>query len=203
MAISFVSAGTPGTGSSASMGVPTGYAAGDFFLLVVYSGLSVSTPSGWTSVVSGSSYYIFKRTATASESAVTFSGIGAQSRGVILDYRGTNGTDALGSFNSATSATATTTSLTTTLTNDYVISMFEGPNSLTSMSTPTGTTLRFSGVGGGSYFSLIIVDELQASAGATTARSSTLNTSGSWTTYALSISETATATTDGNMFLLF
>lgn len=200
MAISFVAAGSQGTGSSASMGVPAGYASGDLFILHVYSGLSVSTPSGWTLVNNSINHYTFKKVATSSESAVTFSGIGSQSRGFILAYRGAADTDVLGTRSSGSSTTATTTSLTTTKANDYVISFFAGPNSLTSMSTPSGTTLRASGVGGGTYFSLIIADELQASAGATTARSSTLNTSGSWSTYAISIYESGASTVNSGFF---
>jgi len=94
--ISYVAAGAIEANSSAiTLGVPSGYAAGDLLLIVTLTATSeaMSTPSGWESYGSCNGtgcVSIFWRVATASESSVTLSDSGSCNMGVMLCFRGVN-----------------------------------------------------------------------------------------------------------------
>ena len=189
MAISFVGAGTQSSGTSLSLGIPSGYGAGDLFLLFLAQGpgtATFSTPSGWTVVDSlyttginrsGSQYTIYKKTASASESSVSFTTTDSSTVGVILAYRNVSGIQTfVSSFSTVVVSSDASISMSTTTANEYVISAFF--NTLQSsgsyFSTPSGVTQRATALDSASLCGFFIGDELQASPGGTTSRTSTL-----------------------------
>jgi hypothetical protein len=208
MAISFVAAGTVIQGPNPTIPVPTGYAAGDLLILVLNNSAPPASITGWTLLTSNIAvpqFSIFYKTAGASESSVAITSASATSVNVMLAYRGTSGFDVTGAFANTGSATSlATATLTTTQANDYIISIY-GSGSLIASGTwtaPASTTSRVNSSTVSGKRGLLIVDELQASAGATTARTATLSLANQITSIGLSIKEPAAATVNSNFFLL-
>ena len=204
MAISFVAAGTAGTGVNPTVGVPTGYAASDLLIIFVTSTVTPTTPTGWTGIVN---YAVVPRLfacykiATASESSVTITAANSTTNAVMLAYRGASGYDVIGTGSNASSTTISTNSLTTTKANDFVISFYGGTAaSLNTWTAPASTNTRFNVSSNGTVRGLLIVDELQASAGASTSRTAT--SSASTFLSASSISIYPTVTNNGSFFFL-
>lgn len=208
MAISFVGYGTIGNGSDPTVGVPSGVQSGDLLIIAISSGGATSTPSGWTlaasQISSGPLTYVFYKTAGASESSVTLNNSSAgNATAVMVAYTNVSAYEraATPKWQGSVTSIATNT-LTTTNANDYIISIYSG-NSNTSytVTAPASTTERVNQSGTASYTMLLLVDELQASTGTTTARTATVSTTRNLNAFAIAISPSATAT--GNFFGLF
>jgi hypothetical protein len=207
MAISFVAAGSTVAGPNPTVPVPAGYAAGDLFILFVAAGI-VTTPTGWTLLAGttlGTATQIYYKGANASESSVSVSVANAATLSGMVAYRGVNTFDVqMASFNTSASATSlATSSITTTQTNDYVISYYaNGTGVNTWGSAPASTTSRVSVNSTATIRGVLLVDEVQASAGATTARTATITSSSTLSAFSFAIKETTAATVNSNFFLL-
>ena len=191
--ITFRSAGTVSTGASMSPGMPAGFAAGD--LLVVVGATKTSGGGAWT-LPPAAGYIasnvigligLWYKIADGSETtpSITVTGAGnSDSACVILAYTGVNGTPLdvqNASIATGSSTTATTTSLTTTAADDLIISVWAAAitNSITA---DANTTSRVSNT---AVRVFTVADEIQASAGASTARVGSL-TNAAWQAFAIS-----------------
>jgi hypothetical protein len=188
-----------GTGStSITMTVPSGVAVGDLLVASVNaSGTAVITaPGGWTSVVAGAGtgYYGSEqyRVATAADVAGasyvwTLGATARKATGSILSYTGVDTTTIGAAAASAgSSTTATFNGVTTAVANSRVIltgSGFNGTAAFT-FGTPTSTTsrLNFATSSTGSQVRSFSGDFLQATAGATGNKTSTISPSSAWGT---------------------
>lgn len=187
MAISFVNAGATQLGTNPVVPVPSGYAAGDLLIIFVSSGSAPTTPSGWTVLYSSGFLFAYYKTAGASESSVTLSA-GSNTCAAMCAYRGVGGIDVVGSSNSGASTSPATVSQTTTRDNDFVISIYQDTAATSATWTaPASTTSRVSSGSDGSHRGLLVVDELKATAGTTTARTATLSTTNGWSSITASI----------------
>jgi len=207
MAISFVAAGTVASGTNPTVTVPTGYAAGDL-LIIAITGTTVSTPSGWTLLSNNATApicFVYYKTASASESSVVMTSASPNTRVVMVAYRGQSGLGVTGTFKQATSGNSTiaTNSLTTTTNNDYIISFYAQVTVAQTWTAPASTNTRVNASGTSSIRGILLVDELQTSAGATTVRTATSSsTAATFTSFAFSIKEAAVSANPGNFFLL-
>jgi hypothetical protein len=181
MAISFVAAGTVVTGgTSLSVPVPAGYAKNDLLLIVLADRAVIAAPAGWTTAISTTSILVFYKFASSVETAATLSGTVTLSKAVMLAYRGVGAIEIVPTITTATGTTATTPTLTTTYANDCVLSIFDCASSPTTFTNPSGTTTRINSAATSAVKGLLIADEIKATAGVSTARSSTLNFSRAW-----------------------
>jgi hypothetical protein len=177
MAISFVAAGAVSTGISPTVAVPAGYAQGDLLIIVITTSAFPTTPTGWSAapVVNNTlpRIYTYIKFATSSESSVVISGASA-SAAVMLAYRGVAKTNALSVLNTSTATSIATNTLTTTFANEYILSLYaESSASSGTWTAPASTTSRVSSSSNASTYGLLVVDELQATAGVSTARTAT------------------------------
>ena len=170
-------------------GMPAGFAAGDLLVVVGATGASSpwsSPPAGYTASNAITSIGLWYKIATGSETTPTVECGGAASPAsacVILAYTGVNGTPLdvqNASIATGSSPTATTTSLTTTAADDLIISVWATPSNV--ITADANTTSRVSNT---TQRSFTVADEIQASAGASTARVGSL-TSSSWQAFAIS-----------------
>jgi hypothetical protein len=194
MAISFVGAGTVQTGANSTVDVPAGVAAGDALLIVTSGTATPTTPTNWTSIFSnGSGRYlnVFLKIATASESSVTLTQSGTSSKAVMLAYRGTSYFDVVGTLATGTSILPATNSLTTRFSNDYVVSFYAVSTNTTpsTWTAPASTTSRVNSGNSTTVTGMLIVDEAQAAAGASTSRVATISSSTAWSSVAISFKE--------------
>lgn len=194
MAISFVGAGTVASGANPTVDVPAGIAAGDALLIVTSGTATPTTPTNWTFIYaqgSGRFITVFLKIATASESSVALTQVGTSSKAVMIAYRGTSYFDVVGGTSTGTSTSPATTSLTTRFANDYVVSFYATQSNATpsTWTAPASTTSRVNSGNSASINGMLIVDELQAAAGASTARTATLSSSTAWGSVAISFKE--------------
>jgi hypothetical protein len=194
MAISFVGAGTVQTGANSTVDVPAGIAVGDALLIVTSGTATPTTPTNWTSIFaqgSGRFITVFLKIATASESSVALTQSGTSSKAVMIAYRGTSYFDVIGGVSTSTSTSPATPSLTTRFANDYVVSFYATQLNATpsTWTAPASTTSRVNSGNSASITGMLIVDELDAVAGATTARTATLSSSTAWGAVAISFKE--------------
>jgi hypothetical protein len=194
MAISFVGAGTVQTGANSTVDVPSGYAAGDTLLIVTSGTATPTTPTNWVSIYAqGANRFltVFLKIATASESSVTLAQSGTSSKAVMIAYRGTSYFDVVGTVGNGTSILPATNSLTTRFANDYVVSFYATQLNATpsTWTAPLLTTSRVNSGNSASITGMLIVDEAQAAAGASTARIGGLSSSTSWSSIAISFKE--------------
>jgi hypothetical protein len=194
MAISFVGAGTVQTGANSTVDVPAGIAVGDTLLIVTSGTATPTTPTNWTSIFaqgSGRFITVFLKIATASESSVALTQSGTSSKAVMIAYRGTSYFDVIGGVSTSTSTSPATTSLTTRFANDYVVSFYATILNATpsTWTAPASTTSRVNSGNSTTVTGMLIVDELDAVAGATTARTATLSSSTAWGAVAISFKE--------------
>ena len=176
-------------------------------ILILCNSAPPASISGWTLLTNNGvvpQIYIYYKTAGASESSVAITSASTTSVNVMLAYRGTSGFDVTGAFaNNQVTTSLATTSLTTTQASDYIISIYgSNASSSNTWTAPASTTARVTSNSGTSKRGLLIVDELQTSAGATTARTATLSLANQITSVGLSIKESATTTVNSNFFLL-
>jgi hypothetical protein len=196
MAITFVGAGSVVVGVNSSIPIPTGYAVGDLLLLVCENGTNtaITTPSGWTLLSfqnASRGFSIFYKFAVASQTAPFVTFANGASVGVIVAYRETTAVDTISAYTSGTSTVLTmpTATLTTANNNEFVISIYGWSQLFTANATPSGsTTSRVNwSSSAGTTNGLLIADELQATAGASTPRSATLDSGAGWSTVAIAI----------------
>ena len=209
MAISFVGAGTAQQGLNPTIPVPSGYASGDLFILHVNSGTAPTTPTGWTLLTSYTSTnpqtYTYYKTAGATEVSVVLVDASTTTAAVIIAYRGTAGFEAANtySYSAATSATSITTSgtLRTTNANDFIISFFDSQSTSRTWTAPASTNTRVNLAPNGTARGILIVDELQVSAGTITSRTASMSGTNGFSCVPISIYPTATNI--GNFFFMF
>jgi hypothetical protein len=171
---------TASTGAaSLSLNVPSGTAAGDVMVAAVssVSTTAPATPTGWTKVTTASASYgsgsltIFTRVAGTTEPASYSFTLGGtfEASGEVSTYLGVNNTTPVQVSASATgnSKTLITPSVTTTTANDFVISAVSyNAGAAVTITNPAGTTERGEALSTGTFLGTLVVDELQAAAGA-------------------------------------
>lgn len=194
MAISFVGAGTVATGTNPTVDVPAGIAAGDALLIFTSGTANPTTPTGWsivTFVAANRFLTVYLKIATASESSVALTQTGTSSKAVMIAYRGTSYFDVVGTSTSGTSTSPATQSLTTRFANDYVVSFYATQLNATpsTWTAPASTTSRVNSANTAAITGMLIVDELQAVAGASATRTATLSVSTAWSSVAISFKE--------------
>lgn len=197
MAISFVAASAVVTGANPTVAVPTGTTTLDLMFIVTASGATTTTPTGWTatSVTSTSpTMQVFYKFATASEASVALTNANTTTKAVMVTYRGVGLTDGITTVSTGTSTSATTPTQTTRVNNDYVISFYGNVQAASALTwtAPGSTTSRVNSGSSTTVKGLLIVDELKATAGLTTARTATLSGSASWAAFSISIREPQT-----------
>lgn len=205
----YVGKGTFASGTAGiTPGLPAGWAEGDLFILQIESAnQTIATPSGWTEVpnspqstgtaaaAGGVRLAVFRRWATASESAPSIADSGDHTTALISAYRGVDPTSPInasaGGVDSSATTSISTPSVTTTVANCLVLHLLGLDKDLADSDTITGTwtngnlgsiTERHdqtvtSGAGGG----VALVTGIKASAGSVGA---TTNTADSSTTHA-------------------
>lgn len=193
MAISFVGAGAVAAGDNVTVDIPSGYQRNDLLILTVTGGtFQPNVPAAWRLVGSQTTtprIYIFAKYAASTESSVSVTNASASGLSVILAYRGTGTLDVNPSFATATSTTIATNSITTALTNDYVVSLYSMATGVATWTAPGSTTTRVDSAGTSTLSGLLIVDELQAAAGASATRTATSSVSKALSTASFAISE--------------
>jgi len=196
MAISFVGAGTVASGANPTVDVPAGVVAGDALIIFTNGSANANpAPTGWGtivfSLVSARYSTVFFKLATASESSVTLTQSGASSRAVMIAYRGTSYFDVIGTVGGGSSTSPVTSSITTRFANDYVVSFYATQTQVSPITwtAPASTTSRVNAASTSTANGLLIVDELQATAGASTVRTATLSSGTSWVTFAIAFKE--------------
>ena len=199
MAWSYVAAGTTTIGNTAiTVPMPAGIASGDYLILVVNSQASAApTPVGWTVIQSQYSRpfaYILYRVATGTDPSVVVTTGVNNIAGVVVAYRG------LASVGNTSATTTLSTASLTSTAGALVLSVFNNESNPATWGAPAGTTTRVTLNSTAAILGFLIVDETQASAGATTVRTAT-NSSGTYDTYAVSFAIPPTAT--GKFFFLF
>jgi hypothetical protein len=206
MPISFVAAGAVATGTNPTVAVPAGYALNDLLVIITTGTATPATPSGWTSRgAQGATGFvtILSKFAAASESSVALTLAGTTSKAVMVAYRGVSGTDTISAFTAQTGTTLATATLTTSNPSSYVISVYGSTPSSASWTAPASTTARVNSASTLTLSGLLVVDELQAAAGVSTARTATVSASSTLSAVAISITPNdrywvgGTATWDG------
>lgn len=182
MPISFVAAGAVATGTNPSVAVPAGYQQADLLVLTVAVAAAVepTTPTGWTLLGSQTTtprIYIYRKFATGSESSVALTCNSTTTAAAMVAYRGVSATDTISTFATATSTTVATNTLTTTYANEYVVSIYAMTTGADTWTAPASTTSRVNSAGTAALAGLLIVDESQAAAGTSTARTATSSAS--------------------------
>jgi hypothetical protein len=196
MAISFVGASTVTSGTSPSATFPASYQKNDLLVWICTSSATVSAPAGFDVVATqGASQFVTvaTRIATRDELNSGYGGLGANTRMVMLAYRGAGALEAVPTFLTGTSTAPSTNTLTTTYANDFVLSIYANQNGATRSLTPNAsTTIRTSSNTSTTLNGLWLADELKAATGVTTARTATLSLSSAWSGLQLAIIETRT-----------
>lgn len=192
--ITYVGAGTPAYSGQATIGLPTGVQSGDLLVILASSGSTqaLTDTTGWTQILADESsgqrrVFAWWKVAGSSETSNSFTVTNSRLAAVMLAYRGAAASpfDVDSAANSGTDATAETLSITTTVANALVIGMMTTSDSET-ISYPAVVNQRInypqgSLINGSNY--LMIWDEIQASAGASTVRTATALTTMAWVTY--------------------
>lgn len=196
MAISFVAAGTVATGTNPTVSYPAGDQEGDLLVLITTGTATPISPSGWTQrYAQGTGRFITvltKYVEGGESNSVAITLAGTTSKAVMLCYRGAGSYDVVGTVATGSSTTATTNSQNTTYANDYVLSIFARTTTASTFTNPAGTNTRVNSSSTAGVNGLLVADELQAAAGATTARSTTLSVSGAWAAINISFVPTRT-----------
>jgi hypothetical protein len=106
----------------------------------------------------------------------------------MVAYRGVSATDTISTFNNTTSTTTIpTNTLTTTYANEYVVSVYSANTTAGTWTAPASTTSRVDSASNGTVRALLVVDESQAAAGTSTARTATLSATNNFSSVAFSI----------------
>lgn len=178
MAISYVAGTTAAGADDLTINTPSGVQADDVLIALVatHNGATVTTPSGWTQISTGSvswqgsRYTLLRRTAGSSEpSSVTFVTEFTYTAGLIRAYRGVDTTTPIhgttvsadNAYDPAILTAAITTSAATTL---IMAAVTHDGGSSDVISTPSGMGNAL-GYAGGTPLGLASFDEALASAG--------------------------------------
>jgi hypothetical protein len=181
MSISFVGAGTVADGINPVVTVPAGVQAGNFLMIFTTSVVTTDTPAGWNLVTAqGTGQFItcFFKIATGSDASVTLGNADVRTRAVMLAYSGVVGVNVVGTYVDAPSNSGfsvTPPSQTTTASRAFVLNIYAN-NSITNGTTwlaNPSTTVRVSAGSLSGRKGILIADELQITAGATTTRTAT------------------------------
>ena len=193
MSISFVAAGTSVTGANPTVPVPAGIAANDLLIIFTTGTATPTTPTGWTQLAAqGTNRFItvLYKYAGASESSVPLTLAGSTSRCSMVAYRSTVGVaafDLLASFNAGTSTSISTLAQTTRFANDFVLSYFTSSGGTATLTAPASTSVRFTNNTTSAINGAVLVDELKATAGATTTRTTSQSSSRAWSSVSISV----------------
>jgi hypothetical protein len=207
MAITFVGAGPVNTNTfvNSFVSYPSGIVVGDLLLYVYTGNNSPTNVQGghWvTFAAQGSDENIFVAAKTVTAYDINFpqiSGFGTNTTAqIVLAYRGTSSFDAA-AFVTGSSTSVTTSPITTTrFANEYVLSIFANPSGVNTWTPPAGATTIVTSDSTVSAYGLLIADELQAVAGATTVRTATLASASDWSTLTITLKEPQTFYIDPN-----
>jgi hypothetical protein len=192
--------------SSVVVTKPTGAASGDALTIMIAAGGvgTIVPPSGWTllgsqTTVGAFLFAFYSRLLGGSEpSTYTFTSSGASAMlALAVDASGTK----LGYGQSAiTTGTATTafatSSITTFQPSSYILTIFQDITGAVTWTTPTGETNRIAVSGGAAN------DQIQVTAGATGAKSSTASSTTSGIAFIVSIEEQPTLTLGSGSYSL-
>jgi hypothetical protein len=197
-AISFVGAGTVWSGADPIVAVPAGVVAGDLLLIIWTVNYPINNyPSGWTVIgaqeIAGYYYTTYPTAGPNQVFLYKFAGVGevsvslpyigsAATQAVMLAYRGVADIDVVGLFNSGSGTSASTLAQAAGFANDYIVSVFSTVTAASTWTAPASTTERVRAEATSALNGLLIVDELQSSAGTTTVRSAGLSSSKRWAT---------------------
>lgn len=205
MAISYVANGTLVQGTSATPSIPTGTTAGDFMVLVCADSgtTAISAPSGYTLItgISGGTNtetYTFYKVAGASESAPTVTLPSSSAYATIFTYRGVGGLDTKSTGASGSGTTLATNTLVTSSANEYILSIYSFASGTITATAPGSTTTRLNQSSSTGTTGFLVVDELQASAGTSTARTITISAGKTLTAQSFSLSPAS----GSNMFFM-
>lgn len=197
MAISFVAAGTVATGTNPTVSYPAGDQEGDLLVLITTGTATPISPSGWTQrYAQGTGRFITvltKYVEGGESNSVAITLAGTTSKAVMLCYRGAGSYNVVGTVATGTSTSPATTSQTTTYANDYILSLYATVSgTATTFTAPGSTTSRVNSASTAAANGLLIVDELQAAAGASATRTATLSASIAWAAINISFVPTRT-----------
>lgn len=205
MAITFVAAGAVVTGANPTVTVPAGDAEGDFLILITTGTATPTTPSGWTQLAAqgaGRFITILYKFAASSEPSVGVTLAGSTSKAVMLAYRSVLENDVITAFRTGSGTSLATFSQTTTVDNDEVISVWSVASGATrSWGNVDEGDIKVDSNGTVNSNGLLVASARKATAGATTAITATVSSSGQLACVAFSISPTPDAT--GSFFFLF
>lgn len=193
-----------------TINVPAGVSAGDLLIAVVQkNGIgNPSAPIGWTTIDEGACpgnqcwLEAFQRTATGSETNVTFNWTGgARAIGAVFRYSGASPTLVSG-FNTGSNNAPTAPSVNTTAANSRVLRlMVADDNQLTGSPYPAGHVGRYgiqvdnSGV---ADLSGAAADEVEAAAGPTGPAAFSLNTNENWRALTIAIAPSGASPAAGH-----
>lgn len=215
MAIAYVNAGTVSTAGGANnitVALPASVTQGN--LLILFAALSGRTFSSvtqsYTQIATRTTtptFWVGYKFAGASETAPVLTASGSLTSGsaVIVQYSGVASLGTAGSGNSSSSGSVTTNSITTTVADEQVISFYEGsyvgaPVAFT-WTAPGSTTTRVNSAQSSTSNGLLIVDEVQATAGATTGRTASVSPTTTIACVSASFKPSVVAT-NGNFFFM-
>ena len=179
MAVSFVASSAVVTGANPTLSLPTGVVEKDLLLIITTGTATPTTPAGWTlqrAQAVTSFLTVFSKFATGTEAAtLALTVAGTTSSAVMVAYRGASAIDSISGTTTATAATSITTGLTgNTQPNDCEISIYVGNNVAGAWTAPALTTTRVNSTPTAAVTGILIVDEQQAAAGNSTARTATI-----------------------------
>jgi hypothetical protein len=183
MAFSYVGAGAVGTGANPVATVPTGVVKGDLLVIVAgENGNAYNTPSGWTLGVTTSSipnlsvFYKFATSNSEANVTMTAGGTASASKAVMIAYRGIAAYGTKSNIASSTTGSVSTPSINTPKNNSLVISAYvqaKNSSNVATWTAPSSTNVRVNSPVPGNMDGILICDEIQATAGATIARTAT------------------------------
>lgn len=192
MAISFVGSSVS-TGANPTVSIPSGVTTGDLLLIITTGTASPTTPTGWTaSYTQGVNQFmtILVKYASSSETDVALTIAGTTTKAVMVVYRGatftaySTGTTTV-SLTSSTGTAVSGSTRTTGYSNEWVISLYVDANVAATWTPNVSSNVRVNSASTASVNGLLFVDELKATAGASTARSVTLSSSAAWSSTSL------------------
>lgn len=183
----FIAAGTGATGANPSPGVPAGTQSGDLLILIAGSNATAFTnlPTGYTKAEGAASndfcgnLTVWWKAAGGSESAPSITNADTTCAANLLCYRNviTTAVDATGTKATGGSGTASAGSVTTTAADDLVVHLYACAAAASTWTNPSGTTNRLNVSAASTHSGLLVCDEDQPTAGATTARTGQISVS--------------------------
>jgi len=182
MAVSYVGASAVVTGANPTVAIPAGYQQNDQLILIVTSSGAAPTATGFNITALGTGgasarIYVLLRFATGSEASVAVTSAATDTTAFMVAYRGTSGLGQASTAATATSTTIATNTFTSSYANQYIVSLYAMASGAATWTAPASTTSRVNSSGTASTTGALIVDELKATTGVTTARTATSSVS--------------------------